>query len=91
MARRAENRQPLARTVGWRDVPDSFWTKVELLLPRARPVGRRGRPAVDRRRVFNGIVYVLRTGCQWKMMPREYGSAARAIGTSRSGGSEESS
>lgn len=28
------------------------------------------------RRVFEGIVYVLRTGCQWKALPKEYGSAS---------------
>ena len=28
------------------------------------------------RRVFEAIVYVLRTGCQWKALPKEYGSAS---------------
>ena len=28
------------------------------------------------RRVFAAIVYVLRTGCQWKALPKEYGSAS---------------
>lgn len=28
------------------------------------------------RRTFEAIVYVLRTGCQWKALPREYGSAS---------------
>jgi transposase len=25
---------------------------------------------------MNGIIYVLRTGCQWKMLPKEYGSGS---------------
>jgi transposase len=29
---------------------------------------------VDRRRVLDGILYVLRTGCQWKAAPSEFGS-----------------
>ena len=33
-------------------------------------------PARNPRTVFNGILYVLRTGCQWKMVPREYGSGS---------------
>jgi len=28
------------------------------------------------RQIFSAIVYVLRTGCQWKALPREYGSAS---------------
>jgi transposase len=28
------------------------------------------------RQVFAAIVYVLRTGCQWKALPKEYGSAS---------------
>jgi len=27
---------------------------------------------VDMRQVFNGIRYVLKTGCQWRMLPKEY-------------------
>lgn len=33
-----------------------------------------GRPAADRRKVMSGILYVLRTGCQWNAAPRVYGS-----------------
>jgi transposase len=28
------------------------------------------------RQIFSAIVYVLRTGCQWKALPREFGSAS---------------
>ena len=35
-----------------------------------------GRPAIPFRKVLNGILYVLRTGCQWKMLPKEYGSGS---------------
>ena len=75
MAQRHEKRRPLPRRRGWRDVPDAFWTTVEPLLPPVRPK-RRGRKPLDQRRVLNGILYVLRTGCQWKMLPREYGSGS---------------
>ena len=75
MRRRQERRQPLPRRQGWRDVPDAVWGKVQPLLPPARPK-RRGRLPLDQRRVLNGILYVLRTGCQWKMLPREYGSGS---------------
>lgn len=75
MARRQEDRRPQPRRRGWRDVPDAFWERVQPLLPPPRPK-RRGRKPLDQRRVLNGMLYVLRTGCQWKMLPREYGSGS---------------
>ena len=35
-----------------------------------------GHPIVPYRKVLDGIVFVLRTGCQWKMLPKEYGSGS---------------
>jgi len=76
MGRRRENRRPLPRKPGWRDVPDDFWLLAEPLWPRRRCRSNRGRPRSEPRGVLNGILYVLRTGCQWKMVPREYGSGS---------------
>lgn len=59
----------------WR-APDELWERVEPLLPRYQPSKYGGRPRVDRRRVFDGILYVLRTGCQWNAAPREFGSSS---------------
>lgn len=75
MARRKDHRQPLPRRRGWRDVPDVFWVKIQPVLPPPRPK-RRGRKPLDQRQVLNGMLYVLRTGCQWKLLPREYGSGS---------------
>lgn len=76
--RRRENRQPVKRQPGWRDVPDEFWKILSPLIPDP-PIGPKGgRRPKPHRIVFNGILYVLRTGCQWKMMPREYGSGSSA-------------
>jgi Putative transposase of IS4/5 family (DUF4096) len=41
-----------------------------------RPRRHRGRPRADDRKTLNGILYVLRTGCRWQDVPREYGSPA---------------
>jgi transposase len=46
------------------------------LLPDKKPDNTIGRPAVPFRKVFEGIFYVLRTGCQWKMLPKEFGSGS---------------
>ena len=59
----------------WR-APDELWERVEPLLPKYRSSKQGGRPRVDRRRVFDGILYVLRTGCQWNAAPSEFGSAS---------------
>lgn len=59
----------------WR-VPDELWERVEPLLPRYRRSKQGGRPRVDRRRVLDGVLYVLRTGCQWKAAPAEFGCAS---------------
>ena len=69
------------------EVSDRFWERVEPLIPRKqrekdhvykrRPGG--GRKALEARRVFEGIVYVLRTGCQWKALPKEIFGSPSAI------------
>jgi len=67
------------------ELSDSFWERIKPLLPkpksRYRGKGKRrknvgGRPPAEPRRVMAGILYVLRTGCQWKAVPREYGSSS---------------
>ena len=52
------------------DVSDSQWAQILPLLPAARSgPGKPGRPARDLRTVFNGILYLNKTGCQWRMLP----------------------
>ena len=58
-------------------VPDDLWTRIEALIESTVP-GRakvsRGRPRVDRRRILDGIIFRLRTGCRWNLIPPVYGS-----------------
>lgn len=53
------------------ELSDGEWAILAPLLPPAKPGGR-PRP-VNRRRVLSGIFPVLRSGCRWRMLPREYG------------------
>jgi len=53
------------------DLSAKDWKLIQPLLPRKK---RRGRDRVDDRRTINGILFVLKTGCRWHDMPREYGS-----------------
>jgi transposase len=54
-------------------VPDRLWNEIEPLLPPepAKPKG--GRPRVPDRACLTGIVYVLRTGMAWRLVPAELG------------------
>ena len=56
------------------ELTDEQWERIRPLLPPPRK--GRGRPRADDRRVLNGILYVLRTGCRWEDVPREYASPA---------------
>ena len=52
------------------DLTDEQWQLIEPLMP---PVSRFGRPReVCRRQVVNAILYVNRTGCQWRQLPSDF-------------------
>ncbi len=59
----------------WR-MPEELWERIEPLLPKLRKNRKGGRPWIDHRKIADGIFYVLRTGCQWKAVPREFGSGS---------------
>ena len=53
---------------------DALWERIEPLLPLEVTGPKGGRPWRSPRDCMDGILYVLRTGCQWKSMPRTYGA-----------------
>lgn len=55
------------------ELTDEQWAVIEPHIPKQKP--GRGRPRADDRQTVNGILYVLKTGCAWADLPREYGSA----------------
>jgi len=65
-------------------ISDEFWDEVKAHIPkRKRDPNKtykckpgRGRKPISPRKVLEGILYCLRTGCQWKAIPREYGAAS---------------
>ena len=57
-------------------IPDALWKRIEPVLPNYKRSCKGGRPRLSLRLVVTGILYVLRTGCQWKAMPREFGSGS---------------
>src|SRR5687768_10912302 len=50
---------------------DDQWTRLQPLLP--APVSGRGRPRVDDRRIVEGILWRLATGCPWRDVPAAFG------------------
>lgn len=51
------------------DLTDGQWQVVRQLLP---PKNRRGRRRIDRREILNAILYVVRTGCQWRQLANDF-------------------
>jgi len=61
------------------EVPADLWEKIQEVLPKEKPAGSRGRPALPNRQVFNGILFVLRSGCPWKGLKKEGLGASRSV------------
>jgi len=52
------------------DLTNEQWKLIEPLLP---PSKTGGRPrSTDLRQMVNGILYLVRTGCSWQMLPRDF-------------------
>jgi len=76
----------MGKVQSW-EVSDAFWEKVEPLVPvrrrdmtvayKRKPGG--GRKPMPAQRIFEAILYVLRTGCQWKALPKERFGSSSAV------------
>jgi len=58
------------------EISDALWERIDLFLPIYKPSPKGGRPRLPMRNVVGGILYVLATGCQWKAMPKQFGSGS---------------
>ena len=65
------------------DLTDAAWAWVAPVLPAARPGGRPR--TTNLRAVLNAIFYLMRTGCQWRLLPREFPRVARSTITFKPG------
>ena len=70
MARRKKEREPLP-TIWHAD--DGLWSEVEKVLEEHDPPARFGPERVDQRKAFDGVIFRMRSGCQWNRLPAEYG------------------
>jgi putative transposase len=55
------------------EVPDDVWVLIEQVLNEVYPAKSKGHRRVNLRRVLNGIIFRLRTGCQWNHLPTQFG------------------
>lgn len=60
----------MTRTSYPSDLTDRQWSIIEPLIPPPLPGGRDRE--VDMREVVNGILYLIRSGCSWRMLPHEF-------------------
>jgi transposase len=54
-------------------VTDELWEVIEPLLPEESPKPNGGRPRIDDRATLTGILFVLKSGIPWEMLPQEMG------------------
>lgn len=55
------------------EVPDELWTQIEEVLQATDPPKSLGRKRSNGRQVLNGVIFRMRTGCQWNRLPKEFG------------------
>ncbi len=60
------------------EVDDALWADLQPLLVIAKPRKKPGRPRADDRRIFNGLIWLARTGAHWEHLPRHFGPKSTA-------------
>ena len=66
-------------------ISDNLWNEIKNILPDEKPENTIGRPIVHYRKVFDGIMFILRTGSQWKMFQENMVLVLHAIEGFRNG------
>jgi putative transposase len=55
------------------EVSDALWKRIDPAIQKAYPPKPRGRHRIDLRQALNGIIFRLRSGCQWNQLPKRFG------------------
>ncbi|MBF0615126.1 MAG: transposase, partial [Magnetococcales bacterium] len=58
----------------YKEISDDLWSRIDPLLEPYKRKRPGGSPPIPFRNIFNGILFQLKTGCQWDMIPRCYGA-----------------
>ena len=70
MARTKRKSKPLPTI--WR-IPEDLWELIQPILNQLDPPAKTGRKRIPALPALEGIIYQMRTGCQWNALPAEYG------------------
>ena len=70
MARRKPRPKPLGTI--W-EIPDRLWQRIEPILKAFWPKKPTGRRVANWRKMLNGILFRMRSGCQWEQLPERFG------------------
>jgi len=68
---RTKNRPKPLPTI-W-EIPDELWRRIEPILREYWPKKPTGRKVANWRKMLNGIIFRMRSGCQWDQLPERYG------------------
>ena len=60
--------------MAWRTVTNEQWERIKQHLPHRKRSRKGGRPPLDDRQCFEGILWILWTGAPWSALPERYGS-----------------
>lgn len=55
------------------EVSDELWSMIQTILDELDPSSWTGRSRIDQRAALNGIIYQMRSGCQWNHLPGQFG------------------
>jgi putative transposase len=58
------------------EVPEELWEIFQHLLDKYDPPNKKGRKRIDARLALDGMIYRMRTGCQWNQLPPRFGDDA---------------
>lgn len=67
--------EPSSLSTIW-TVPDELWEIFSHILAKYDPPNKRGRSRIDARKALDGMIYRMRTGCQWNQLPAQFGDDA---------------
>jgi putative transposase len=73
--KRKRNQKKRFKPTIWH-IPGNLWARFQVALPPEKAPHTRGRSIIPYRTVMNGLLFKLRTGCQWKAIPSLFGSAS---------------
>ena len=55
------------------EIPDDLWSRIHPVILEMDPPKSTGRKRVHPRRILDGIIFRMRTGCHWNRLPKELG------------------